>query len=131
VARFRSLIYLLPQLWRAFFRRPITLRYPFEPLSLPSYYRGRVVAEENLCRGCGLCASDCPAAALELERESRDRFTLIYHPDRCVYCGQCEMTCRFGAIRLTNAFEDATPDRDTLVHVLVERGEDTHDRPSD
>ena len=70
MTRLHSLVYLLPQLWRTLFTRPITVRYPFGPLELPSYFRGRVVIDIDLCRGCGLCVRDCPAFALELERES-------------------------------------------------------------
>jgi formate hydrogenlyase subunit 6/NADH:ubiquinone oxidoreductase subunit I len=70
MSRLHSLVYLLPQLWRTLFTRPITVRYPFGPLELPSYFRGRVVIDIELCRGCGLCVRDCPAFALELERES-------------------------------------------------------------
>jgi len=70
MSRLHSLVYLLPQLWRTLLTRPITVRYPFGPLELPAYFRGRVVIDIELCRGCGLCVRDCPAFALELERES-------------------------------------------------------------
>ena len=119
MSHLHSLVYLLPQLWRTLFTRPITVRYPFGPLELPSYFRGRVVIDIDLCRGCGLCVRDCPAFALELERESdtlsplvlspalskvegkaegsksRDKFRLIHYPDRCAYCGQCQDVCRY------------------------------------
>jgi formate hydrogenlyase subunit 6/NADH:ubiquinone oxidoreductase subunit I len=61
---------------------------------------------------------DCPAAALELRRKGRDEFILLYYPDRCAYCGQCELSCQFGAIYLSHTFTSATVDRDTLVTVL-------------
>jgi formate hydrogenlyase subunit 6/NADH:ubiquinone oxidoreductase subunit I len=118
----RSLIYLLPQVWRAVIRGPRTVRYPFAPAELPPGYRGRVVmADPDRCRGCGLCARDCPAFALELEREDRRHYRLIYHPDRCAYCGQCEVSCVHGAIACENDFVPGTPDRETLTTVLVER----------
>ena len=115
----RSLFYLLPQLWRTLFTRPITVRYPFAPLKLPLYFRGRVVVDAERCRGCGLCVRDCPAFALELERESRDKFRLIYYPDRCAYCSQCETSCKLGAITLINAFVPATSRRGMLRVVVV------------
>jgi formate hydrogenlyase subunit 6/NADH:ubiquinone oxidoreductase subunit I len=122
LTRLHSLVYLLPQLWRTLFTRPITVRYPFAALELPPYFRGRVVINIDLCRGCGLCVRDCPAFALELERESdtlspskgRDQFRLIHYPDRCAYCGQCQDVCRYEAIWLTSEFMPAAADRDAL-----------------
>ncbi len=119
--RLKSLIYLLPQVWRALFRRPRTVRYPFGPAELSSGYRGRVRMNADACRGCGLCVRDCPALALELRREDRENFSLVYYPDRCAYCGQCEVSCVHHAISLDNEFTPGTPRRETLTVVLVER----------
>lgn len=125
MSRFGSLIYLLPNLWQTLWTRPITVQYPFGPLKLPHYFRGRVVIDADLCQGCGSCVRDCPAFGLELQREGRSRFRLIYYPDRCAYCGQCETSCRFGAISLINEFVGATPHVQALAQVMVERDKDT------
>ena len=45
LSRFRSFTYLLPQLWRALFTRPITVRFPFAPLELPGLRRTLPVDE--------------------------------------------------------------------------------------
>jgi formate hydrogenlyase subunit 6/NADH:ubiquinone oxidoreductase subunit I len=120
-----ALIYMLPELWRALLKRPITVRYPFGPMEFPPHFRGRVIVDEDACRGCGLCVRDCPASALELKREDKDTFHLIYHPDRCAYCGQCEVSCRFGAIKLTNEHVQAAPQRITQeVLVKPEKGDE-------
>ena len=121
--RLHSLIYLLPELWRTLFRRPITVRFPFAPVELPPYFRGKVTITPALCRGCGLCVRDCPASALKLERESPEKFRLIHYHDRCAYCGQCEASCNYGAIVLTNEFTSATADRRALREEFAEDGE--------
>ena len=123
MSRLRSVIYLFPQLRKTLFTRPITVRYPFGPVELPPYFRGRVVLDPDLCRGCGACVRDCPALGLELQREPDYGFRLIHYPDRCANCGQCETSCRSGAIRLINEYVPATPNREALVQVLVERDE--------
>jgi formate hydrogenlyase subunit 6/NADH:ubiquinone oxidoreductase subunit I len=117
----RSLIYLLPQLWRALKQGPRTVKYPFGPAELPAGYRGRVVVRTENCRGCSICVRDCPAFALELEREDRNTYRLIYHPERCAYCGQCELSCNFDAISLCNEFIPGEPDRTELRVILVDR----------
>ena len=125
LSRLRSLIYLLPQLGRTLLSRRSTVRFPFGPLELPSYFRGRIVVDEELCLGCGACVRDCPGDGLKLERESREAFRLVHYPDRCAYCGQCELNCRSGAIPQTNQYVSATLTREELVEVLVERQECT------
>ncbi len=127
----KSLAHLLPELARTLFGKRVTVHFPFAPLELPAYFRGKVVVRPELCVGCGLCARDCPALALELKRESREQFRLIHHHDRCAYCGQCEDSCRHGAITLVNEFVPATARRDTLTRVEVERGTSTGQNPDE
>jgi formate hydrogenlyase subunit 6/NADH:ubiquinone oxidoreductase subunit I len=117
----RSLIYLLPELWRTLFSRPITVRYPYGPLELPSSFRGRIVIDPEVCRGCGMCVRDCPSAALALERESRDKFRLLHYHDRCCYCGQCEISCRLHAIKPSSEFVPPASSRDAFSETIVEK----------
>ena len=120
MARFQSIIYLLPELWRTLFKKRITVGYPFAPLELPEYFRGKVTIDPDLCHGCGLCARDCPASALEFHRDA-NRYQLVLYQDRCAYCGQCEQSCRYGAITLTAELEAATPERSMLVETVVDK----------
>ena len=83
--RLSSVAHLLPELVRTLFAQRTTVSFPFEPLGQPTYSRGKVTIQPDLCKGCGLCARDCPAFALELEHEDRGRFRLIHHRDRCAY----------------------------------------------
>ena len=125
ISRLLSPVYLLPELWRTLFTKPITVRFPFAPPELPAQFRGKVVIDPALCRGCGLCVRDCPAVALELERESREKFRLIHYYDRCAYCGQCEASCKYGAITLNSEFVHAEHTRDELQQVMVDHDDET------
>ena len=76
-----------------------------------------------------MCVRDCPANALELEKGDDGSFRLILHPERCAYCGQCEISCHFGSIRLTSAFKPGATSKEELTTVLVDHpaDEDSHE----
>ena len=117
----RYQIPLFTQLFRSFFTRAVTVDFPFGPAEIPPGFRGRVDIIAENCTGCSLCVRDCPALALELNREDKQTFQLIHHHDRCAYCGQCELSCNFDAIHLHSAYVQATQDRDSLALTLVDR----------
>ncbi len=90
---------------RSLFRRPATEAYPAERTEAPSHLRGLLHLELSSCTGCGLCAMDCPANAIQvtmLDRKAK-RFVMDYHIDRCAFCGQCTQSCRQGALSMSSA----------------------------
>ena len=46
------------------------------------------------CKRCGLCAKNCPAGAIEGDRETGFQI----NPDKCIKCGLCKANCHFDAI---------------------------------
>jgi len=82
------------------------------------------------CSGCGLCVRDCPAQALELIKDTRTNFRLIYYPARCAYCGQCVESCRNQAISHANGLADPTNNPDGSVIVLKDTLEQENHKDS-
>jgi ferredoxin len=51
--------------------------------------------DADRCRGCTLCARNCPADAIT----GQVRAAHEIDQDKCVKCGTCLNNCKFGAIR--------------------------------
>ena len=109
-----------------FFKRKVTLNYPFEKGMLSTRFRGehalrRDPTGEERCIACKLCEAICPAQAITIEAEPRadgSRRTTRYDIDmtKCIYCGFCEEACPVDAIVEGPNFEFATETREELMY---------------
>jgi NADH dehydrogenase (ubiquinone) Fe-S protein 8 len=109
-----------------FFRRKVTLNYPFEKGALSPRFRGehalrRYITGEERCIACKLCEAICPAQAITIESETRfdnSRKTTRYDIDltKCIFCGLCQEACPVDAIVESPNFEYATETREELLY---------------
>ena len=56
-----------------------------------------VTRNDERCTQCGACMTICPAAAFELDIETR---RVTFHDDKCLACGLCINTCPPRAMEL-------------------------------
>jgi NADH-quinone oxidoreductase subunit I len=109
-------------------RHAVTIQYPKERWTMPERSRGMVVLltdeETGLlnCTACLLCMRACPSGAIEIETAEDEKgkrvrypkgFTLNYHI--CCFCGLCEESCNFSAIKLTPKYEFPEWDSQKLI----------------
>jgi glutamate synthase (NADPH/NADH) small chain len=93
------------------FKKPKTLRYPFEPKEPAQRYRGLHVNEWEKCTGCGNCKDICPNEAIVMVEvpditpkpgEKNERPQIDY--GRCCFCGLCVDVCPPGCLRLSRDY---------------------------
>ena len=119
-----------------FFKRKVTINYPFEKGYLSPRFRGehalrRYESGEERCIACKLCEAVCPAQAITIESSERSdgsRKTTRYDIDmlKCIYCGLCEESCPVDAIVQGPNFEFSTETREELYYnkeKLLENGD--------
>jgi NADH-quinone oxidoreductase subunit I len=125
-------------------RHAITLQYPKERWEMPERSRGVVVLLSNPetgelnCTACLLCMKACPTAAIIIDRE-KNPDTKRWFPTKfvidntiCAFCGLCEESCNFDAIKLTGKYEFSVFDQAELIYDmdrLAELGRDVKYTP--
>ena len=75
------------------FKKPATVRYPYEKRDIPALFpdmRGHVENDVENCIMCGMCARVCPADALTVDRKAGN-WTI--DPYRCIQCSSCVHEC--------------------------------------
>ncbi len=111
-------------------RRIVTEQYPEnrKTLKMHERYRGRLemiedAEDNNHCTACGMCERACPNASINVlstkniaGKKVLGRY--VYHFASCTQCGLCVEACPFGAIRMSQAFEVATTDPNSLEMIL-------------
>jgi len=104
------------------FKKPKTLRYPFELKEPAMRYRGFHLNDWDKCTGCGNCADICPNEAITMEEipeleskpgEKNERPQLDY--GRCCFCGLCVDICPPGSLRLSRDYFHIHFDTNTFV----------------
>ena len=108
------------------FKKPRTLRYPFEPKEPALRCRGFHLNDWEKCTGCGNCADICPNEAIEIveipelkskpqEGIKNERPKLDY--GRCCFCGLCVDICPAGSLRLSRDYFHIHFDTNTFTFI--------------
>lgn len=127
------------------FRKNNTIKYPEQTREFAPVYRGMHVLKrdeqgrEN-CTACGLCAVACPAEAITMVADERQRgeehlyreekYASTYEINmlRCIFCGLCEEACPKEAIFLTDRIVPTYFERDNFIYGKDKLVEDVDNR---
>ena len=58
--------------------------------------KGTIVVDVERCKGCGVCAVNCPAQVIALHRDVNAKgynYAYMEKPDECIGCANCAVVC--------------------------------------
>jgi NADH-quinone oxidoreductase subunit I len=118
---------------REFFKPTVTVRYPYETLTIPARFRGHIElvcdpkTGQPKCFVCKLCEKACPSDCITVEgikpEGARRKTVTSYRLDftKCSLCGSCVEACRDGAIRFSREYNLAGTRKEDFIMDLFQR----------
>ena len=92
----------------------VTSKYPAEGYVPHDGFLGMPVVDGNKCASHKICEEVCPTNAIRVH-PSRLEIDL----GRCVFCGECAVSCPEGAMTMSKEFELAARERKELVRTYA------------
>ena len=72
------------------FKKPETVKYPFETKPQPQGLKGHIVLDADNCILCGMCEKSCPTDCITVDKDNRS-WNIV--PFQCIQCGYCTQVC--------------------------------------
>jgi ech hydrogenase subunit F len=79
------------------FKKPSTVKYPYEKRETPDDFRGQIVIDVDKCTLCHFCEMQCSANAIEIDKENN---AIKYKIMKCIACGECVDECPTEAMKI-------------------------------
>lgn len=90
---------------RSLFKKPVTVKYPFEKKVFFKNTRGHVAVNIDQCIFCGICQKKCPTGAITVSKEEK-KWTV--NRLKCIACSSCQENCPKKCIVMNNSYTQPT-----------------------
>ena len=112
---------LVAETLRNLFKKSATYKFPFEDRPASPDYRGKQVVDIQKCTGCRLCATDCPAYAIEMvpNPSGKPKEYPVVDFGKCVFCYQCVRVCPVNAYVTSGTYRLAAFDKEKLINDVL------------
>lgn len=120
----------LGEVFKNLFSKNSTHAYPFKKAQVDANFRARIKFTPDSCVGCQMCVRNCPANAIKITHlNPQDKptpgpdgkmilpkrfFECKIDLTRCIFCAQCVDSCFKKALAISQDFELASCDKNTL-----------------
>lgn len=82
------------------YKKPFRLHQRILPrFIIDLVYKNKIIINNQKCKKCLICYKQCPAKAIELEKD-----ILKINPKKCIKCYCCHELCPVGAVEVKNSF---------------------------
>ena len=102
-----------------FFKKPTTVIYPYERITVAERFRGIVQNDVSRCTSCMICAGVCPVSCISIKSRGKkeDRTPAKYDIDlnKCMWCGYCAEACPTKSLTMSKDYEHSVYDRKELL----------------
>lgn len=111
-----SMVTTIGVLFKTLFSKPMTVKFPYEAITIPEGYRGEHEFDIDRCVSCNLCAEICPNRAIEMvemPEEYKQKYPKTYPRidlRKCCFCALCQDICPRRCLTMTKNVFLATPD---------------------
>ncbi len=100
------------------FKKPETLRYPFETKEPYAGQKGHIVNDEGACILCGMCQRTCPCQCITVDKAKR---TWEIDPFMCIQCGSCVRACPAQCLTMEGTYTPVAGAKEKHALVIPEK----------
>ena len=115
------------------FRRPVTVNYPYESLTMTARYRGHIelrrdeTTRQPKCVVCMACQRACPSDCIRVDGHKPEGATrkapttYMLNFTTCSLCGLCVESCKFDALEFSKEYNLASTRKEDYVMDMLKR----------
>ena len=100
------------------FKKPETVKYPFEQKPKPMGLKGHIHVDADACILCGMCDRNCATGCISVDKAAR---TWSIDAFGCIQCGYCVTICPKNCLHMEPDYHPASVEMSRDVVVIPEQ----------